>query len=73
MIAEGIESKASWGLLANWECDEGQGFYLGRPMPADSLAIVLAALDDERITATSPWSWPPLSPISGTGSPSQEK
>jgi EAL domain-containing protein (putative c-di-GMP-specific phosphodiesterase class I) len=42
VVAEGIDSKAAWDLLSHWECDEGQGFYLGRPMPADALAIVLS-------------------------------
>ncbi|MDR2839221.1 MAG: EAL domain-containing protein [Azonexus sp.] len=41
VMAEGIESKAAWDLLASWECDEGQGYYLGRPMPADSLTAIL--------------------------------
>jgi EAL domain-containing protein (putative c-di-GMP-specific phosphodiesterase class I) len=35
VIAEGIEDKATADLLSNRGCDEGQGYYFGRPMPAE--------------------------------------
>ncbi len=38
VVAEGIENSASWHLLQSWGCDLGQGFFLGRPMPADIIA-----------------------------------
>jgi len=34
VIAEGIEDRATAELLWSMGCDEGQGFYFGRPMPA---------------------------------------
>ncbi|HUS16166.1 MAG TPA: EAL domain-containing protein [Chloroflexia bacterium] len=34
VIAEGIEDHATWDLLTEWGCDEGQGYYLSRPLPA---------------------------------------
>ena len=34
VIAEGIEDKATADLLSNRGCEEGQGYYFGRPMPA---------------------------------------
>ncbi len=34
VIAEGIEDGATADLLRNKGCDEGQGYYFGRPMPA---------------------------------------
>jgi len=43
VIAEGIESKEAWEILSDWKCDEGQGFYLGRPMPAAAMSAFLAA------------------------------
>ena len=35
VVAEGIETEAVWNLLKEAGCDEGQGYYMGRPMPAD--------------------------------------
>lgn len=35
VIAEGIETRAVWDLLLDAGCDDGQGYYIGKPMPAD--------------------------------------
>ena len=35
VVAEGIETEAVWDLLKESGCDEGQGYYMGRPMPVD--------------------------------------
>ncbi|MFQ5660366.1 MAG: bacteriohemerythrin [Gammaproteobacteria bacterium] len=35
VIAEGIETEAVWELLNNAGCDDGQGYYMGKPMPAE--------------------------------------
>lgn len=35
VIAEGIEDRATADLLLSMGCENGQGFYLGRPMPAE--------------------------------------
>ena len=35
VTAEGIETKAVWDLLKEFYCTEGQGYYFGKPMPAD--------------------------------------
>lgn len=35
VTAEGIESQAVWDLLRELGCDEGQGYFMGYPMPAD--------------------------------------
>jgi diguanylate cyclase (GGDEF)-like protein len=44
VIAEGIETKEQATALAALECEHGQGFYLGRPRPAeDELPLGLAA------------------------------
>jgi diguanylate cyclase (GGDEF)-like protein len=42
VVAEGIEDAESWRLLGVLGCDAGQGFHLGRPMPAYELALWLA-------------------------------
>jgi EAL domain-containing protein (putative c-di-GMP-specific phosphodiesterase class I)/ActR/RegA family two-component response regulator len=34
-VAEGIESAEILQLLSEWKCAYGQGYHLGRPMPAD--------------------------------------
>ena len=34
VIAEGIEDRATAELLRSMGCEEGQGYYFGRPMPA---------------------------------------
>ncbi|MES2261645.1 MAG: EAL domain-containing protein [Pseudomonadota bacterium] len=37
VVAEGIESEAVWRLLARMGCDQGQGYFMSRPIPADQL------------------------------------
>ena len=37
VIAEGIENRATADLLASMGCEEGQGYFFGRPMPAADL------------------------------------
>ncbi len=38
VIAEGIETSAVWDLLLEAGCDDGQGYYIGKPMPADEFS-----------------------------------
>ena len=45
VVAEGVESAATWLRLAALGCDLAQGFHLARPLPAES---VLALLESER-------------------------
>ena len=37
MVAEGVESRAAYLELARFGCDEAQGYYLSRPVPAAEL------------------------------------
>ena len=37
VVAEGVEDLATWQLLAAFECDIAQGYYLSRPVPAQEL------------------------------------
>ena len=46
VVAEGVETVEVWTLLAAWRCDEAQGHFISRPMPAADLAAWLAALPD---------------------------
>lgn len=36
-VAEGVESRVDWELLAELGCDEMQGFHVARPMPAEEI------------------------------------
>ncbi len=37
VVAEGVESALVWNKLRDFGCDQAQGFYLARPMPAQTL------------------------------------
>ena len=37
VVAEGIETQEDWELISNMGCDEGQGFFIASPMPAEDL------------------------------------
>jgi EAL domain-containing protein (putative c-di-GMP-specific phosphodiesterase class I) len=38
VVAEGIESLLVWELLAKMGCDQGQGYFMSKPMPSGQLA-----------------------------------
>ncbi len=42
VVAEGIEDRPSYDMLAGWGCDEGQGYFMSRPVDADALPDWLA-------------------------------
>jgi diguanylate cyclase len=37
MVAEGVETTLAYAELARLGCDEAQGYYLSRPLPAEAL------------------------------------
>jgi len=37
VVAEGVESEAVWRLLAALGCDQAQGYFMSRPLPAEQL------------------------------------
>jgi len=34
VVAEGIESKLVWNMLRSYGCDQGQGYFMSKPVPA---------------------------------------
>ncbi len=44
VVAEGVETEASWDRLATLGCDSAQGFWLSRPIPADEVINLVARL-----------------------------
>lgn len=43
VIAEGVETAEQYACLLARHCDEGQGYYFGRPMVAQAFAVLLQA------------------------------
>jgi EAL domain-containing protein (putative c-di-GMP-specific phosphodiesterase class I) len=39
VVGEGVETKEVWELLQTLGCDEAQGYYVARPMPAADLPV----------------------------------
>jgi EAL domain-containing protein (putative c-di-GMP-specific phosphodiesterase class I) len=49
-IAEGIENRATADLLVSMGCEQGQGYYFGRPMPAQAFeSQFLAAPESTKV------------------------
>jgi EAL domain-containing protein (putative c-di-GMP-specific phosphodiesterase class I) len=44
VVAEGVETDEQLVLLEEYGCDLVQGYYLGRPAPADALTGMLQSL-----------------------------
>lgn len=56
-IAEGIETEAQLGFLRKLGCDEMQGYFFSKPLPADQFEAMLMeskmlALDDQALSET---------------------
>jgi EAL domain-containing protein (putative c-di-GMP-specific phosphodiesterase class I) len=47
VIAEGIENRATADLLVSMGCEEGQGYFFGKPMPVAALESQFLALTAE--------------------------
>ncbi len=46
VVAEGVEDQQTWERLGAMGCDEAQGYYMSRPLPAEQV---------ERWLKESPW------------------
>jgi EAL domain-containing protein (putative c-di-GMP-specific phosphodiesterase class I) len=51
VVAEGVEDGAALELLAGYGCDIAQGYFIGRPCPAEDFWGSVAAFADERHAA----------------------
>jgi EAL domain-containing protein (putative c-di-GMP-specific phosphodiesterase class I) len=51
VIAEGVETKEQLDFLATLQCDEYQGYYFGRPGPAESVIKYLQQCGHRLIAA----------------------
>ncbi|ANJ66799.1 hypothetical protein A9404_04895 [Halothiobacillus diazotrophicus] len=54
VIAEGIETSEQLDHLARLECDEGQGYFIARPMPLDALLAWVNKENTWRLSNASP-------------------
>jgi EAL domain-containing protein (putative c-di-GMP-specific phosphodiesterase class I) len=43
VVAEGVENAKAWDMLRELECDEAQGYHMGKPMPATEFIVWSAA------------------------------
>jgi EAL domain-containing protein (putative c-di-GMP-specific phosphodiesterase class I)/GGDEF domain-containing protein len=43
VVAEGIETADVYRLLADWRCDEGQGFYMSKPLDGPAFNALMRA------------------------------
>ncbi len=57
VVAEGVENREIWERLATLGCDQAQGYYLARPMPAEDLAGWMQQRVKDRLLS-------PASPVS---------
>ncbi|MEA2681842.1 MAG: hypothetical protein QOK05_170 [Chloroflexota bacterium] len=42
VVAEGVEDEPTWAMLAAFDCDLAQGYYMARPMPSSEVLAWLA-------------------------------
>ncbi len=54
VIAEGVETEAQYKMLSTMDCDEAQGYLLGRPCPSREFNRLLARQCEEEAVAPRP-------------------
>jgi EAL domain-containing protein (putative c-di-GMP-specific phosphodiesterase class I) len=43
VVAEGVETRAQADMLRRFRCDEAQGYFYSRPIPAGEIQVLLRA------------------------------
>ena len=54
VVAEGVEDAKAWQMLRELECDEAQGYHMGRPMPAAEFVSWSAAWQERNPSRPAP-------------------
>ncbi len=54
IVAEGVETEEAYETLVRLGCDEAQGYFMSRPIPADALDTWLAAWEPRRVSLDVP-------------------
>ena len=49
-VAEGVEDQADWDFIKTTNCDEAQGYFIARPMPAEDLPAWSHVWRDRRLS-----------------------
>ncbi|WP_371411995.1 EAL domain-containing protein [Neorhizobium sp. T6_25] len=44
LVAEGVESRTEWQMLASLGCEDGQGYFFGKPLSTGDLFALTARL-----------------------------
>lgn len=47
VVAEGVEDEATFNLLGELRCEEGQGYWIGKPMPAEEIESWRSGWDNQ--------------------------
>ena len=54
VVAEGVEDRETWDMLASFGCDEAQGYFFSRPIPSDEFWRWLSVRDPNAMAQPSP-------------------
>jgi len=54
VVAEGLETLRAWQILARLGCDEGQGYFISKPMPEAQFVDWLAQWSPPALDAEDP-------------------
>jgi EAL domain-containing protein (putative c-di-GMP-specific phosphodiesterase class I) len=49
-LAEGVENEALWRWLSQAGCELAQGYFIGKPMPLEKMAVWKAEWETRRLS-----------------------